>query len=164
MTTPNKNGRIYSQEIVNNILKSQYVETSTTNDKGYYNNPPYLILDDVKEMVNNGRLLGELYHPNNVNGKEDVHLNNVSHVIKSVEIYDEGLYVDIEILKTPVGNILKELIDNKVQVGFSSRTDMNGKIIAIDAIMLDKVDFRRRKLEKIMTILDDKRRNNTDNL
>ena len=63
------------------------------------------------------RALGELDHPES----SVINLKNASHNIK--ELYFEGndLMGKIEVLPTPSGNILKELFNNKITVGISSR-------------------------------------------
>ena len=69
------------------------------------------------EMIKTGRALGELDHPES----SVINLKNVSHNI--VKLWWEGkdLYGDIEILPTPSGNILKQLFQNNITVGISSR-------------------------------------------
>lgn len=63
------------------------------------------------------RALGELDHPES----SVINLKNVSHNI--VELWWDGkdLYGKIEILPTPSGNILRELFNNNITVGISSR-------------------------------------------
>jgi hypothetical protein len=69
------------------------------------------------ELVRDHRALGELDHPDS----SIIELKNVSH--KLVEAHWEGdnLYGTFEILTTPSGNILRELIKNNVTLGVSSR-------------------------------------------
>jgi len=99
-----------------------------------------------------GVYYGELGHPDN----GDIYLNNVSHTIKNIEIFDDGLYADINILNTQCGRILKQGFEDNEPIGFSART-INGKLISIDAVMGDKIDYRGRKLEKILDRINDKR-------
>jgi len=63
------------------------------------------------------RALGELDHPES----SVINLKNASHNIK--ELYWDGndLMGKIEVLPTPSGNILKELFNNNITVGISSR-------------------------------------------
>ena len=63
------------------------------------------------------RALGELDHPES----SVINLKNVSHNI--LELWWDGrdLYGKIEVLPTPSGNILKELFNNNITVGISSR-------------------------------------------
>lgn len=67
--------------------------------------------------IKENRALGELDHPES----SVINLKNVSHNI--VKLWWEGkdLYGDIEILPTPSGNILRQLFENNITVGISSR-------------------------------------------
>lgn len=63
------------------------------------------------------RALGELDHPE----KSVIELKNASHNIKKLWWEGNDLLGRIEILPTPAGNILKELFNNNITVGISSR-------------------------------------------
>mgnify|MGYP001064739037 CR=1 FL=1 len=71
----------------------------------------------IEGPINENRALGELDHPESA----VINLKNASHNIK--ELYWDGndLMGKIEVLPTPSGNILKELFNNKITVGISSR-------------------------------------------
>ena len=71
----------------------------------------------IEGPINENRALGELDHPES----SVINLKNASHNIK--ELYWDGndLMGKIEVLPTPSGNILKELFNNKITVGISSR-------------------------------------------
>jgi hypothetical protein len=92
--TVNRNGRKYSI----NILE---------NECGRY----------VKEYVDKKRALGELNHPSG----PSVNLDRVSHMI--VELNQEGnnFIGKAKILDTPMGKIVKSLIDEGALLGVSSR-------------------------------------------
>ena len=70
-----------------------------------------------QQLIKERRALGELDHPES----PVINLKNVSHNIR--EIYWEGDDVCgvVEILSTPSGNILKELLKNNIRLGISSR-------------------------------------------
>lgn len=72
----------------------------------------------AKEFVSNRRSLGELDHPSE---RTVVNLANVSHIISEMHWEGNDLVGNIEILSTPMGNIVKELLRNGVQLGVSSR-------------------------------------------
>ena len=74
-------------------------------------------LDKYKELINERRSLGELDHPES----SVVNLKNVSHLVTDYNWDGDNVMGKIEILPTPSGNILKELIKNGVSVGVSSR-------------------------------------------
>ena len=63
------------------------------------------------------RALGELDHPES----SVINLKNVSHNIVKLWWDGKDLYGDIEVLPTPSGNILKQLFQNNITVGISSR-------------------------------------------
>ena len=90
----NKNGRIYPK---NTLAK----------ETGRY----------ITEYVNKGRALGELNHPTG----PTVNLDRVSHIVK--ELYEDGknVYGKAKVLDTPMGKIVKNLIDEGAQLGVSTR-------------------------------------------
>ena len=92
--TKNGNGRYYPREILQREVKN-------------YKDGP------VKE----NRALGELDHPES----SVINLKNASHNIKELFFEGNDLMGSIEILPTPSGNILKELFNNNITVGISSR-------------------------------------------
>jgi len=102
--------------IVNGIV--QRAEEFNHNGRRY----PFEILKRevdkyIEGPIKENRALGELDHPES----SVINLKNASHNIK--ELYFEGndLMGKIEVLPTPSGNILKELFNNKITVGISSR-------------------------------------------
>jgi hypothetical protein len=90
----NQNGRVYPKEVL-------------MREAGVYK----------KNFVDSRRALGELDHPES----PVVNLKNVCCNI--VNLWTEGMDVrgDIEILTTPTGNIVRELIRNNIKLGVSSR-------------------------------------------
>lgn len=73
----------------------------------------------LSEMVGRKRSLGELNHPSSC----DVNPERACHMIK--DLWQEGnsniFYGKSKILNTPMGNIVKSLINEGVQLGVSSR-------------------------------------------
>ena len=63
------------------------------------------------------RALGELDHPDS----SVVNLNNVSHNVMEMHWKGDDLVGTVEVLGTPAGNILKELLKAGVKLGISSR-------------------------------------------
>ena len=74
-------------------------------------------LDKYKQIVEERRSCGELDHPES----SVINLKNVSHLVSDFWWNGDNVMGKIEILPTPSGNILKELIKNGVTVGVSSR-------------------------------------------
>ena len=74
-------------------------------------------MDKYSELIEQRRSMGELDHPES----SVVNLKNVSHLISEYWWDGDNVMGKIEILPTPSGNILKELIKHGVTVGVSSR-------------------------------------------
>lgn len=70
-----------------------------------------------KNFVDSRRALGELDHPES----PVVNLRNVCCNIVGLWTEGESVKGDIEILTTPTGNIVRELIKNNIKLGVSSR-------------------------------------------
>ncbi len=99
-------------------------------------------LSKYKDLIKERRSLGELDHPES----SVVNLKNVSHLIRDYNWDGDNVMGMIEILPTPSGNILKELIKNGVTVGVSSRgmgslQDMGGVMEVQDDFELLCWDF-----------------------
>lgn len=71
----------------------------------------------TEELINNNRALGELGHPNT----PSLNLERVSHKIVSLKENGNTFVGKALILETPYGQIAKNLIDNGVKLGVSSR-------------------------------------------
>jgi hypothetical protein len=89
----NQNGRVYPREILEREV-NQY-----------------------QKLIKERRALGELDHPDS----QVINLKNVSHNIKEVWWDGDTLMGTVEILSTPSGNILKELLRAEILLGISSR-------------------------------------------
>ncbi len=89
----NKNGRIYGS----NLMEREV---------GKY-----------QDLINERRSLGELGHPPN----PSVNLDKVSHLITKLEMNGKDVYGKAKILETPMGNIARNLIENEVRLGVSTR-------------------------------------------
>jgi hypothetical protein len=90
----NRNGRVYPQGILIKECKRY-----------------------ITEYVDKGRALGELNHPTG----PTVNLDRVSHIIK--ELHEDGntIYGKAKIMDTPMGKIVKNLIEEGAQLGVSTR-------------------------------------------
>jgi len=69
------------------------------------------------QLIKERRALGELDHPDS----SVVNLKNVSHNIREIHWEGDDLCGTVEILPTPSGNILKELLKAGILLGISSR-------------------------------------------
>jgi len=70
-----------------------------------------------EQLIKERRALGELDHPDST----VINLKNVSHNIKEIHWDGDDLCGTVEILATPSGNILKELLRAGILLGISSR-------------------------------------------
>jgi hypothetical protein len=70
-----------------------------------------------KDYIRTNRSLGELGHPQG----PALNLDRVSHIIKEMKMNGTTVYGKAKILDTPYGNIVKNLIDEGVRLGVSSR-------------------------------------------
>ena len=89
----NQNGRVYPLEILRR--EAQKYET----------------------LIKERRAMGELDHPDS----SVINLKNVSHNIREIHWEGNDLCGTVEILPTPSGNILKELLRAGILLGISSR-------------------------------------------
>ena len=115
----------------------QMSETKNGNGRRY----PHAIMErevnNYKKMVKERRALGELDHP------EDsvINLKNASHLVCDVWMEGNKVMGKIEVLNTPSGNILRNLVESGVKMGISSRgmgsiREHNGETIVEDDFQL----------------------------
>ena len=90
----NRNGRVYPREIMQREV-DRY----------------------VKESIDKKRAMGELGHPDG----PTINLDRVSHMITSLREDGSNYIGKAKILDTPMGNIVKNLIDEGASLGVSSR-------------------------------------------
>ncbi len=91
--TPNGNGRVYSQKILQREVENYW------------------------KLVKERRALGELDHPDD----SVINLKNASHLVTDMWWDGPALMGKVEVLDTPSGNILKQLANSGVTLGISSR-------------------------------------------
>jgi hypothetical protein len=123
------NGRL----IVNGVL--QRAEAENQNGRVY---PRSILEREVEKYkgreIKENRAFGELDHPES----SVVELKNTSHIIREVYWKGDDVMGKVEILKTPAGNILKELLEAGCTVGISSRgmgsvkEASNGKTVTVE--------------------------------
>lgn len=81
-------------------------------------------VNNLKEILENGGLVGELDHPSD----SIVHFTNASHKITKLWWDGNVLMGEGFILSTPSGKVLRALISDGVRIGMSSRGVGNGKV------------------------------------
>ena len=109
----NGNGRIYGKETLSREVQK------------------------YQTAIKDRRSLGELDHPDD----SVINLKNASHLVSKMYWDGDNVMGKIEVLNTPSGQILKELVKSGVQLGISSRglgsvTEKNGDTIVEDDFQL----------------------------
>jgi hypothetical protein len=89
----------------------------------------------ISEYVNKNRALGELNHPSG----PTVNLDRVSHMIVNLKESGNQIMGKAKILDTPMGKIVKSLIDEGAQLGVSSRG--MGSLKSKDGVNIVQEDF-----------------------
>jgi len=115
----NRNGRVYPRPIMEKAVKT-YVDT----------------------QVNKKRAVGELNHPEG----PTVNLYKVSHLITDLRFEGNDVVGKAQILDTPMGKIVKGLLDGGVQLGVSTRgmgslEQKNGTMYVREDFILNTVDI-----------------------
>ena len=115
----NRNGRVYPREVLESAA-----------DK--YSN----------EQVKRGRAVGELGHPDS----PTINLDRVSHKITELSWDGNNVMGKAEILETPMGQIVRGLMDGEVQLGVSTRgmgslKQQKGKTVVSNDFILSTVDI-----------------------
>ena len=112
--TEDKDGKLAT------YIKGIFLQTEITNRNGRmyrFDSMNREVSKYNEEFIQRGRALGELGHPEG----PTVNLDRVSH--KIVELYPEGknFIGKAKLLETPMGKIAKNLLEEGVQLGVSSR-------------------------------------------
>ena len=115
----NRNGRIYPKAIMEKAV-DRY----------------------VTDQVKTGRAVGELNHPEG----PTINLDKVSHIIEGLDWKGNDVVGKARILETPMGNIVKGLLEGGVRLGVSTRgmgslEERNGVMYVKDDFYLSTVDI-----------------------
>ena len=115
----NRNGRIYPMPIIEKAVNKYDTE-----------------------QVQKGRAVGELNHPEG----PTVNLDKVSHKINKLEFQGNDIVGEASILKTPMGEVVKGLLDGDVTFGVSTRgmgslSQRNNAMVVNDDYILNAVDI-----------------------
>ena len=108
----NRNGRVYPKAIMENAVNKY-----------------------VQEQVSKKRAVGELNHPEG----PTVNLDKVSHLITDLKFEGNNVIGKAQILDTPMGKIVKGLLEGGVQLGVSTRG--MGSLEQKNGVMYVKEDF-----------------------
>ena len=115
----NRNGRVYPKAVMESAVKKY-----------------------VAEQVSKNRAVGELNHPDG----PTVNLDKVSHKITDLKFEGNDVMGKARILDTPMGNIVKGLLEGGVQLGVSTRgmgslEQKNNAMYVKDDFVLNTVDI-----------------------
>lgn len=113
----NANGRVYPVDEIERAVK-------TLND----------------QIQNGYSVLGEVDHPDDLK----VNLDRVSHMITQMWMEGPNGYGKMKILPTPMGNLIRTMLESGVKLGVSSRgsgnvNDANGQVSDFEIITVDIV-------------------------
>jgi hypothetical protein len=136
----------YSQGLFNvvgaKVMKVKLLEVGVPNANGvvYNLNSASTIIIQGKKRMSRG-LLGELC-PTTVSSNID--LTKVSHKITNLSLENGAVHATIEVLKTPMGNILQNLLDAGVEPKFAVRgygyVGANGTVHNFQLVSIDVVN------------------------
>lgn len=115
----NRNGRVYPKSVMEKAVDKY-----------------------VTEMVNTKRAVGELNHPEG----PSINLDKVSHIIEKLSWNGNDVVGKARILETPMGSIVKGLLDGGVRLGVSTRgmgslEERSGTMFVKDDFILSTVDI-----------------------
>lgn len=115
----NRNGRVYPKPIMEAAVEKY-----------------------VNEQVKTGRAVGELNHPTG----PTINLDKVSHRITDLKWEGNNVVGKAQILDTPMGQVVKGLLEGGVQLGVSTRGmgslgKKNGVTVVNDDFVLNTVDI-----------------------
>jgi hypothetical protein len=106
-----KNGALYLTGVI------QRADARNGNGRIYPHSVLSREMDTYKQLVQERRALGELDHPD----QSIINLKNVSHLVTEVWWSGKDVMGKIQVLNTPSGQVLRELVNANVKIGISSR-------------------------------------------
>ena len=138
--TEGKNGKkntfiegVFLQGELTNLNGRRYPISTLAREVGKYN----------ENFVKTGRALGELGHPDG----PTINLDRASHLITSLKQEGNNFVGKARLLETPMGKIAKQLLDEGVKLGVSSRglgsiKEENGvKVVGEDFMLATAADI-----------------------
>ena len=108
----------------------QMCETENGNGRVYTENVLKREVQKYSKLVETGRALGELDHPDKV----EVSLQHVAHKVTAIWMEGKKVMGKIQVLDTPAGKTLRALVEGGCAIGISSRgtgsvQEQNGRSI-----------------------------------
>ena len=130
----------------NTYIKGIFLQTEITNRNGRmyrYETMAREVNKYNEEFIRRGRALGELGHPEG----PTINLDRVSHKIVELQPEGKNFIGKAKLLETPMGKIAKNLLEEGVQLGVSSRglgslkKEGNANVVADDFILSTAADI-----------------------
>src|SRR3990170_5774964 len=108
------------------------------NQRVYPVNEIRMAVDSINETLRRGEsVLGEADHPEELN----INIDRVSHMITEMYMDGPNGMGKLKILPTPMGNIVRTLLENGVKLGVSSRgsgnVDDRGEVSQFEIVTVD---------------------------
>ena len=111
------------------------------NERVYPVNEIAKAVDTINEQIKTGHsVLGEVDHPEDLK----INLDRVSHMIEKMWMDGPAGYGKLKILPTPMGQLVKTMLESGVKLGVSSRgsgnvNDANGHVSDFEIVTVDVV-------------------------
>jgi len=116
-------------------------DVKNANQRVYPVNEITTAVTSINEQVKGGlSVLGEVDHPDDL----QINLDRVSHMITEMWMEGANGYGKMKILPTPMGQIVKTMLENGVKLGVSSRgsgevNESNGTVSGFEIVTVDVV-------------------------
>ena len=139
---------ILSEEAADGSGKNLYLKgicieggVRNANERVYPVNEIAKAVDTINEQIKTGHsVLGEVDHPEDLK----INLDRVSHMIEKMWMDGPCGYGKLRVLPTPMGQLVKTMLDSGVKLGVSSRgsgnvNDGNGHVSDFEIVTVDVV-------------------------
>jgi hypothetical protein len=139
---------LLTEEAADGSGKSLYMKgicieggVKNANERVYPVNEIAKAVNTINEQIKTGHsVLGEVDHPDDLK----INLDRVSHMIEKMWMDGPCGYGKLKILPTPMGNLVKTMLDSGVKLGVSSRgsgnvDDHNGHVSDFEIVTVDVV-------------------------
>jgi len=135
--TENEKKRVVNEGAVYLVGVCQKAGTKNGNGRIYRKETLQREIEAYQGAVRDRRALGELDHPDD----SVINLKNASHLITKMWWDNDNVMGKIEVLNTPSGRILKDLLGSGIKLGISSRglgtvKEVNGDTMVEDDFQL----------------------------
>ena len=139
---------LLTEETADGLGKNLYMkgiciegDKENANGRVYSRNEIHKAVNTINEQITSGlSVLGEVDHPEDLK----INLDRVSHMIEKMWMEGSLGYGKLKILPTPMGQLVKTMLDSGVKLGVSSRgsgnvDDSNGHVSDFEIVTVDVV-------------------------